>query len=299
MDMRRLTYFLTVAKEGSFSRAAARLHMTQPPLSLAIAELEKELGVKLLLRSSRGVTPTEAGRHLMTSGDEVVAHIEEIREDLRQMGQGAKGKVSIASVPTVTWSVLPEVLQRFLRAAPEVDVSVSDPPPAQVIDRVLHRQVDLGIIATVSLEQVRDTYSPSLQVMAVRELPLIAGLPARMANAPDTVRLADLHHETWLLPARSLRVKGLLDTFYDLWDDLSLPPPTVRLVGTLQTAIPLVVAGLGVTMIPDRLRTMAGSELVTRPFVDPVPPMNAAAIWARDHRSSPAMARLLEELARV
>lgn len=299
MDLRRLTYFLAVAQEGSFSRAAVRLHMTQPPLSLAIGELEKELGVTLLVRSSRGVTPTEAGRHLMLSGQEVVTHLEEASEHLRQMGQGAKGKISIASVPTVTWTVLPGVLQRFLKRAPAVDVSVSDPPPAQVIDRVSRKQADLGIVATVSIEQVRDVYSSMLHVMSARDLPLVAGLPPRMADAPDIVNLADLHHETWLLPARSLRVKGLLDMFYGLWDHLRLPPPTVRLVGTLQTAIPLVVAGLGVTMIPDALRTMAHPELVTRPFADPIPPMNAAVIWARSHQPSPAMAMLLDELASI
>jgi DNA-binding transcriptional LysR family regulator len=178
-------------------------------------------------------------------------------------------------------------------------VSVSDPPPAQVIDRVLHKQVDLGIIATVGIEQLREVYSAAFHVMSARELPLIAGLPPRMADAPDVVRIADLHRETWLLPARALRVKGLLDSFYGLWDQLTLPPPTVRLVGTLQTAIPLVVAGLGVTMIPEPMRTMAHPQLVTRPFADPIPPMNTAVIWARSHQPSPAMELLLEELARL
>jgi DNA-binding transcriptional LysR family regulator len=298
MDVRRLTYFLVVAREGSFSRAAVRLHMTQPPLSLAIAELEKELGVDLLRRSPRGVTPTEAGLYLIASGEKVLSHLDEIKQDLGAMGQGGKGKVSIASVPTVTWTVLPDVLQRFLRIAPEVDVFVSDPPPAQAIDSVLQRQVDLGVIATVSVDQLRETYRRALHVLEAGHLPMVAGLPPGMATASATVHLADLHREVWLLPARSLRFKGLLDAFYALWDQLGLPPPTVRPVGTLQTAIPLVVAGLGVTMLPDRLRAVAYPGLVVRPFADAVPSLTAAVIWSRDHEPSPAMTRLLDEFSR-
>lgn len=299
MDIRRLNYFLTVAAEGSFSQAAEVLHMTQPPLSTAIADLEKELGVRLLTRNARGVAPTAAGFYLVAAGGKLLDDMEGMCQDLRNMGLGVKGKISVASVPILTWTLLPEVLRPFLSSAPGVDVSVSDPPPAQAIDMVLRKEVDLGVIATVSIDQLRDSYRSTLHVMQVAELPMLLGLPPRMADAPQAVHLADLHEETWLVPERSLRIRGLLDMFNSLWEGLHLTPPVVRPVTTLQTAIPLVVAGLGLTLLPRSLRTMAHPSLIVREIADEVRPMHAAVIWPKDIDPAPAMTALLNEFERV
>lgn len=299
MDTRKLRYFITVAREGSFSRAADVLHMTQPPLSMAIAGLEKEVGVSLLVRTPRGVTPTQAGQYLFENGDVVLAQLEGLAGDLRKIGAGVKGRITIASVPVVTWLLLPSVLRRFLATSPEVDVSVADLPPAQVIDRVVHGQVDLGVIATVDLVQLYQAYSEDLYVRHCGDLLMAAGLPPRMGDAPERVSLRDLHSETWLIPARTMRIRSIEDSFNGLWTRLRLARPRVRPVTTLQTAIPLVVAGLGVTLFPSALRPMSHPDLVVREFAESVPPLQIALLWPKRGHQPKATEKLLSEFTEM
>lgn len=298
MDTRRLRYFLIVAREGSFSRAAEILQMTQPPLSLAVSQLETDLGVQLLVRSSRGAVPTEAGRYLIEFGSRVLGQLNDLTTDLRQMGSGTKGRIAIASVPVTTWVVVPSALQRFLRAAPDVDVSVIDLPPVQVLERVMRETVDLGVITVSDSRQFEDTYGEHLHFRHCGDLEMAVGLPPYMRDeTPDRVSLASLHDQTWLIPRRSMRIQSIEDTFNEIWRLLRMPVPHVRWVTTMQTAIPLVVAGLGVTILPKALTPMSHPDLVVRDVVEELPPTHVVAVWPKSGSQSPAMAALLAELA--
>ena len=143
MELRQLEYFLRVASEGSISRAAESLHMTQPPLSISIAKLEAELGRPLLSRESRGVRLTEAGAHFAEQAERILQDIHQLREDMRNNAIGTAGRLSIASVPTITWFLLPQLLRRFVEESPATDVTVADPPPAKVIEMVLGNEADV------------------------------------------------------------------------------------------------------------------------------------------------------------
>lgn len=298
MDTRRLRYFLVVEREGSFSRAAEMLHMTQPPLSLAISQLESELGIRLLTRSTKGVTATEAGRYLVEHGSRILDQIGDLKSDVRQMGAGTRGRIAIASVPVTTWVAVPEALQRFLRAAPDVDVSVLDLPPAQVLDRVTSGSVDLGVLTVTDMQQFDEMYGDSLSFRHCGDLDMAVGLPPAMRDdVSDRVSLAELHSQTWLIPRRTMRTHSAEDAFHDLWRQLRMPVPRVRSVTTMQTSIPLVVAGLGVTILPRALTPMSHPDLVVREAVEGIPPYHVIAVWPRSGSVSPAMSALLDELS--
>ncbi|MDZ4091013.1 MAG: LysR family transcriptional regulator [Arthrobacter sp.] len=286
MELRQLEYFLRVASEGSISRAALSLHMTQPPLSISIAKLEAELGVPLLTRESRGIRLTEAGMYFAEHSERILQDLESLRDDMRNRNIGAAGRVSIAAVPTITWFLLPHLLERFLASHPATDVSVIDPPPAKVIEMVLAKEIDIGIIATLSCEQLQDSYRQSLNVFHAGDLRMLAALPPSFSDSEGPVSLADLHDQPWIIPRRSLRIRGLPELFDSLWERLHLTPPIIRRVATLQTAIPLVAAGLGVALVPESVRGVADTRIILREIADPIPPLQAAAIWSREHAPS-------------
>lgn len=296
MEIRQLEYFLRVATEGSFSRAADSLHMTQPPLSVSIAKLEAELGRPLLARESRGVRLTEAGSHFAERAERVLADLYQLREDMQNDRFGAAGRLSIASVPTITWFLLPRLLHRFVETSPLTDITVADPPPATVIEMVQTAEVDVGLIATVSCEQLQESYRSSLHVLNVGELRMLVALPPSFADSPERVSLADLHGQTWIMPRRSLRIRGLPELFDSLWEKLGLTPPLTRRVATLQTAIPLVASGLGVSLVPESVRSMGNTPVVLRELVDDMPPLQAAAIWSSERPASRALGLLLDIL---
>lgn len=296
MDIRQLRYFVTVVAEGSFTKAAAALHMTQPPLSTSIAQLEQELGVPLLVRGARGVRPTEAGSYLAAVGERLIHDLDDIQHDIRSLALGLTGKVTIAAVPTITWELLPEVLVRFLDVAPSVDVTVTDPPPATTIEMVLRNEADLGIIATVSIDQLRETYRSQLHFLRVRTMPLMLAMSLSEAPPDEPVSLTDLHGQTWIVPGRSLRIRGLPEVFDNFWFGRGLPIPAVRRVSTLQTAIPLVAAGLGVALVPDSLRNMSHAPVALRPLADPLPPLQAAAFWSADRPPAATVGTLIDVL---
>src|SRR4051812_17569214 len=113
MDLKQLRYFLAVAEERSVTRAAARLHLTQPPLSAQLARLEHELGVRLLLRHRRGVDLTDAGLALAVRARRLLAEVEATAEEVTSTGQGRSGRFTLAFVSAIAWSLLPPLLRRF------------------------------------------------------------------------------------------------------------------------------------------------------------------------------------------
>ena len=286
MELRQLEYFLRVATEGSISRAAESLHMTQPPLSISIAKLEADLGRPLLAREARGVRLTEAGSHFAEEAERILQDLYQLRDDMRNGVIGTDGRVSIASVPTLTWFLLPRLLRRFVSDSPTTDITVADPPPAKVLEMVLSNEADVGLIATLSCDQLQDSYRSSLHVLHAGELPMLLALPPSFSDAPERLSLAELHGETWIMPRRSLRIRGLPELFDTLWDRLGLTPPQTRRVATLQTAIPLVASGLGVSLVPDSVRGMGTTPVVLRELSDDIPPLQAAALWSSERQPS-------------
>lgn len=298
MELRQLEHFLRVASEGSISRAAVSLHMTQPPLSMSIAKLETELGVQLLTREPRGIRLTEAGRYFAEHSERLLQDLHALKDDMHNGNIGSAGRVSLAAVPTITWFLLPNLLERFLASHPATDISLIDPPPAKVIEMVLAKEIDIGIIATLSCEQLQDSYRQSLNVLHAGDLKMLVALPPSFKDCPEVMSLAELHSQPWIIPRRSLRIRGLPELFDSLWDHLNLTPPIIRRVSTLQTAIPLVAAGLGVALVPDSVRGAADHRIILRELTDPVPPLQAAAIWSSEQAPSRSAEAFLNTLRR-
>ena len=146
MELRQLRYFAAVAEAGSLTAAAAQLHMSQPPLSVAIAKLEAELGVSLLVRTPRGVEPTSAGRYLLDAATRVLGDVDEIVSALRRFGSGTAGSITMAPVPVLMWHRIPKLLREYATEAPDVEVRLVDPPPWTAIDMLQQRTVNVAAV---------------------------------------------------------------------------------------------------------------------------------------------------------
>lgn len=293
MDLRQLRYFLTVAQEGSFSRAAASLHMTQPPLSLAVSQLEKEMGIRLLERHSHGVRTTAAGEYLVEAGAQLLQRTARIEQHLLDLGRGIRGRLRVAAVPTFSWTYLPPLLQKYAQIAANVEVELSDPAPQDVLSLVASGIADIGFVATGNTEQLRRFHESELHVELAHPMPLAAALPRRLRDAPDPVDLRSLLDERWIVPARIPGFPGLIELIEAVWADLECSPQ-VHVVSTLQTAVPLVVAEMGVSIMPGSITEITNDSLVIRRTLQVIRPLEAAVVWSRSQTPTPALRRFLE-----
>jgi DNA-binding transcriptional LysR family regulator len=196
MELRRLRYFVAVAEELSFNRAAQRLHISQPPLSNQIKQLEEELGVLLFKRSSRGVRMTEAGELLLEEARRIFIQLEQTARMVERIGSGEVGRLSLRFVPSATNEVLPPVLCEFRRRFPDVELFLHEMMPDQVVQRLHGGQIEVCFF-----------YLPfddsSLHIRPVSREPLVVALPKMhpLAREPE-IDLRALEREPFVLPMR-------------------------------------------------------------------------------------------------
>jgi DNA-binding transcriptional LysR family regulator len=129
MELRHLRYFVAVVEAGSITAAAAQLHLSQPSLSVAVSQLEADVGVRLLERSPRGARPTSAGRFLLDAASRLLGEVDDVVAALGRFGSGLAGSLTIAAVPVLMWHRVPALLRTHALAAPDLEVQLVDPPP--------------------------------------------------------------------------------------------------------------------------------------------------------------------------
>ena len=294
MDLRQIRYFVTVCAEGSFSRAAGRLHMTQPPLSTSVASLERELGVRLLHRTQHGVVPTEAGRYLATKGEQILAQTRQVEQSLRDLGEGRAGHLTVAAVPTFSWEYTAQLLRDFAEVAPTAEVLLTDPAAQDAVEAVLQGAADVGIVVTTDVDRLQQLHEPLLHVRRILDLEMVAVLPPSWADSPDPLDALLLRDEEWIVPAPAPRFPGAFELLESLWREWAGVLPSIRQVLSLQTAMPLVAGGIGVSLMPETALQFPRSHTVVRRLKQHVPPMHAAVLWARGSGVSPLQRRFLD-----
>src|SRR5215470_3343253 len=146
MELRHLRYFVAVAEELHFGRAAIRLHMAQPPLSQQIRQLEQEIGVTLLNRTKRRVELTPAGRAFLEEARRTLAQAERSVRTAQRASRGETGFLAIGFVPTADLDVLPRVLRAWRRRCPDVEVELSALSPAQQVEALREGRIQVGIL---------------------------------------------------------------------------------------------------------------------------------------------------------
>ena len=294
MESRQLEYFRQVVEHGSFTAAANALHMTQPSLSLVVQRLEKELGMSLLIRSRQGVQLTEAGAHLYAVAVKVLEQMDSVALHIQSLASGTAGRVTLSSTPIFNWGHLATILRELGRLAPDVEIVLNDPPPDQTVRDVLEGSADIGIVTAWDMTQLQALYGDRLKIAEATELPLVAVLPPGWPDIGTTISLAQLRDEKWIMPSTSAIFPGLPELLEHLWNiQPNLRPTSIQKTSGVQTALPLVAAGLGVTVVPETVRRLADASVSIRAIEDSIPLLHAMVIWRRDTDLSPAVKRII------
>jgi DNA-binding transcriptional LysR family regulator len=276
MELRHLRYFLAVAEELHFNRAAQRLHMQQPPLSHQIRQLEKELGVELFRRTTRSVALTEAGRALLHQTRSILALVEESPEVALRASQGMTGRLAVGFTGSTTYALLPVVAGAFRRNFPDAVLQVEGEmlSPAQV-ESLLSGRLD------VCFGWMRPA-EPELETRVLRRERLAVVLPEnhRLAGR-ESVRLADLAEDPfvtypghWGSTMYQLTVRACRDSGFS--------PRIVQEVSQTATLVSLVAAGFGVAVAPASVRHLTVTGAVHRPLESPVVESELVVAWRRD-----------------
>lgn len=294
METRLLHYFKTVVDEGSISRAAAALHMTQPPLSAALSQLEKDLGVQLLTRTPRGVIPTPAGQELATYAQETLGGMERMKRHLQNINHGGVGTLRLACVFPYLWGHLPKILDTLTTPTSTIDITLRAPAPLEVVTAVRRKIVDLGVLAVTSTEELQAKYGHEFEVFPGQHTALAVAIPAWLADLPDPLDLQLLNDEAWLMPESTLGVRSLPELIRQAWTQSDLTPTKEHYVESLATAVPLVIAGVGVTLMPDTFRDALSKDLSFKTIAQPIAHLEFAIIKDRSTPVTSAMQRFLD-----
>ncbi|MFE6966182.1 LysR family transcriptional regulator [Agromyces sp. NPDC057679] len=294
MELRHLRYFLAVVEAGSLTAAAKALHMSQPPLSVAIAQLETELGTPLLVRTSRGVEPTSAGRSLLESSGRVLGEVDEIVATVRRSAGRGSGVLTVAAVPALIWHRIPRLLREVASGAPDLEIRLVDPPPWTAIDLVVNGRADVAAILVADPKRFVARHGDAFEIRDWGAVPLVAALPPG-TEAPDPLPLHWFDDRIVLLPQRTAAVPSLPELVEAEFLRLDVVPREVRTVPTIQNMVPLVEAGLGAALLPDADRASVGRfDIVVRATAPSPAPLRALVIARRGAAADPVVGSLLE-----
>jgi DNA-binding transcriptional LysR family regulator len=278
---RRLGYFVAVAEELSFTRAAQRLHMAQPPLSQQIALLEREIGTPLFDRSRRSIRLTAAGAALLPEARRLLGDLDETVRMVRGIGEGTVGRLAVGFVPSAINGVLPDLLRRFRAAHPAVELGLREMTPDALLRAVQERRLDVGVLYPPVGE-------PDLAQRHLASEELLLALPeGHPAGAAGAVALADVADEPFVLPARH-DVPGLHAAITALFAEAGIAPRVAqRGVWLVQTVLGLVAAGIGLAVVPSSAATLRRQGVVLRSLDEGNHHVELAVIWRPDSISTP------------
>jgi DNA-binding transcriptional LysR family regulator len=282
LDLRQLRYFVTVAEELHFGRAAARLHMTQPPLSQTIQALEELLGAPLFLRSRRSVELTPAGQALLPEARRMLAHAGGIPELVRAAAAGESGRLSLAFVSSADYSVLPPFLRSYRAAYPQVQIVLQEATSDLQIEDLLHNRVDAGLL----IPPLPDKARAELDYLKVLDEPLILAAPAGLdaLHRAGPVWLKDLPPLPLIIFPRPI-APALHDAILACFRAAGITPEIGQQAIQMQTIVSLVSAGMGLALVPQSVSNLMRPGVEYRALRDPSPQVETGLAWRRDNRS--------------
>lgn len=248
MDIRQLKYFVAVADARNFTRASELLHIAQPPLSRQIQLLEQELGVQLLLRNSRPLRLTEAGRAFYEQALQIIQRLEQLRSSTQQIGLHQQQTLSIGFVASTLYGGLPMLVRQLRQHYPELDIQLVELSSMQQIAALKSGRIDLGF------GRIRSNDTAVTRTV-LREERLVLALPPTSPMAADAqpIALKALHGHKLIVYPKEPR-PSFADHILSLLRDQAIRPSEIQEVREIQTALGLVAAEAGLCLIPTSAR---------------------------------------------
>jgi len=275
MELRHLRYFVMVAEELHFGRAAEKLHISQPPLSMQIRSLEEELGVTLLHRTQRHVSLTQAGHAFLQEARQILARLEQAVLMTRRAGRGEIGELAVGFISVADYNVLPVVLREFRQRFPLVNLTLRESTTDAQIRDLLGGRIDVGFVLPPIDE-------PALQSACIVREPLVAALPERhpLARRAGKLALANLKDAPFILFPRPM-APGLYDDVVSFCRAAGVSPRVEQEAVQMQTIVSLVSAELGVALIPASLTNLRRTGVTYKALREQSPLTEIHLAWRR------------------
>ena len=288
VELRHLRYFIALAEELHFGRAARRLSISQPPLSVAIRQLEEAVGAQLFERNSKAVRLTAAGQTLQTSAGMLLRDAEEALLQARRVAQGSAGRLRIGFVGAMLYRGLPQALTRFQSEHPAVRVTLTELNSGEQVAELLDDRLDLGFTHT---RRVPD----ELQCRLLIAEPFVVCLPTDHTLATRrVVSLPDLRAESFVMFSRSAS-PDYHERVLSICADAGFLPEVRQEVRHWLAAVSLVSQRMGVALVPDAMRRCALPGAVFRPLTKQSTLSEAYGIWPKNSHNV-LVARLLDQV---
>jgi DNA-binding transcriptional LysR family regulator len=292
MELRHLRYFVAVAEELNFTRAAARVHIAQPPLSQQIRQFEEELGVALFDRSKHHVRLTEAGEAVLAEARLTLGQANRIRMVARRTSQGLSGNLGIGFSGAAPHTVFPNIVRVFRTKFPGITLRLHELSSEQQLESLMQGSIDVGF-----LRLPVDSPHPSLVVKSILREPLILAVPkGHELGRWRAVPIRALAKAPFISFPRHV-APGLYDQIELLCSRAGFRPRVVQEALQIQTTISLVAAGLGVAIVPESIRSLRPQQVIYRRLGKQEMTEMGVAYERENH--SPALRSLLDVAANI
>jgi DNA-binding transcriptional LysR family regulator len=291
VNLCRIRHFVVLAETLNFRRAAERLHMAQPPLSVSIQRLEAELGTKLFVRQTTGVSLTPSGRAVLVEARKLLFHGSQLAETVRNVLDGTGGTLHIGFVGTTTWGILQRLVPTFRAEYPGVELVLHEATSVAIVQQLEDQVLDIGLVRTPLLQSTTATLVP------LERDTFIAALPRGHALArKGPLRMSDLANESFVMYAASAAA-GLHSSAMLACQEAGFLPRVSQQAVQVQTLLALVESGLGVALVPSVMQRYASDRIIYRPITDVSAAVSIGlALMHMAHSESPAAA-LFRKLA--
>jgi DNA-binding transcriptional LysR family regulator len=277
MELRHLKYFVVVAEELSFNRAASRLYISQPALSRQIKNLEDELGVALFLRQHDGLRLTEAGILFLEQAKDIVQRSQVAIQTLRAHRDQTFEPLIIGYIPTILPSFLGEALHRFGLAYPQIPIRLQEMPPSEQVRALREGAIDIAFMGNPP-----DALNQEFTVQCVKQVPIAAVLPKTHPLAGQaSIDLAELASEKFIgmseetFPGRNDRIRATCRC-------ANFTPNLHLFADSHASMIALVAAGQGVAVMPTEAAALPHPEVVFMPLHHPLYYARSTAVWRKE-----------------
>ncbi|WP_052074723.1 LysR family transcriptional regulator [Shewanella mangrovi] len=285
MELRHIRYFLAVAEEQNFTRAANRLHIAQPPLSQQIKALEEDIGTALFFRTPHGAELTDAGQALYREVSGLPLQLQQAKETALKAANGETGKLRLGVTGTAALHpAIPAVIRQYRRRYPEVELTIEEANSLALAEGLLSDRLDAAIL------RPSDPDPTQLIVQHFLEEQLVIALPSShpIARAHDTIDIAILKQEPFIMTPRTLAV-SLHDAVVHVCQEAGFEPIVGQPAPQIASILSMVSAELGISMLPESMQQLAVKGVVYRPIKKTSIKVELAVAHRAQHPPKPAI----------
>jgi len=279
MELRHLRYFVAVAEELHFGRAATRLAIVQPSLSQQIRQLEDELGFPLFQRTKRSVELTEAGKVFLSAAHSILAQVQEAKRAAQRAYRGEEGRLVVGYTSSSTYDLLPLMLRVYRERFPHVEVVLRELTTHEQVRALEGEYIQVGLLRL-------PINAPLLDIEIVRQEPIVCVLPEEHPLAVrERIAVSLLAQEPFVLQSRH-RGAGYYAQLMQLCLAAGFSPNVIQEVTELHAIVGLVAAGIGVSLVPLSTQNIRSHGVVYRELEGTAPMTEMAVAWRRDAHSA-------------